>query len=110
MAMGLSIMSRKNVLKPSSTSMELRFELAAVFHTGQDVPESGVYRVTHEDHRLPHEVTLLRNAQFPHCAKRADMVVFEPLALTSSLREKHSGMILYELPETDGDETETSNA
>jgi hypothetical protein len=102
--MGLSTVSRKNVVQPSSTTVELRFDLTAVFHTGQDVPESGVYRVTHWGHRLPHEVTLLGNEQFPHCAKCADMVVFELLALTSSVREKHSGIILYELPEIDSDE------
>ena len=39
------------------------------FKTGQVVPQNGVYRVTHSEHRLPHQVTLLRAAFFPPCSK-----------------------------------------
>ena len=39
------------------------------FKTGQVVPQSGIYQVTHSEHRLPHEVTLLRAATFPPCSK-----------------------------------------
>src|SRR3569623_1634821 len=55
-----------------------------MFKTGQNVPESGIYRVVHAEHRLPHEVTLLRGEAFPRCAKCADQVEFEPVSLAPS--------------------------
>ncbi len=47
------------------------------YNTGQVVPESGVYRVSHADHRLPHAVTICKDEIFPRCAKCADLVTFE---------------------------------
>jgi hypothetical protein len=38
---------------------------ATNLRTGVAVPESGIYRVSHSQHRLPHEVTLLKDQQFP---------------------------------------------
>ena len=35
------------------------------------MPESGIYRVTHDSHRLMHEATLLQDQRFPIC-KSAD--------------------------------------
>jgi len=49
------------------------------FKTGQSVPQSGIYRVTHSDHRLPHEVTLLRAQEFPPCSKCGVKVKFKLL-------------------------------
>jgi hypothetical protein len=49
------------------------------FKTGQSVPQSGIYRVTHSDHRLPHEVTLLRSQEFPPCSKCGVEVKFKLL-------------------------------
>jgi hypothetical protein len=45
--------------------------------TGAIIPESGIYRVAHSAHRLPHEVTLLKGETFPKCQKCADAVTFE---------------------------------
>ncbi len=39
--------------------------------------ESGVYRVAHTQHRLPHEVVVLRGDRFPRCAKCNGAVSFE---------------------------------
>jgi uncharacterized membrane protein len=39
--------------------------------------ESGVYRVVHAQHRLPHEVVVLRGDRFPRCAKCTGAVSFE---------------------------------
>jgi hypothetical protein len=74
-----------------------------MFKTGQNVPESGIYRVVHGGHRLPHEVTLLKGEAFPRCSKCADQVEFEPVSLAPSLPEKHGHIVLYELPEIDND-------
>jgi hypothetical protein len=38
------------------------------FKPGERVPESGVYRVTHDSrHRQPHEVTAVKGEGFPTC-------------------------------------------
>ena len=47
------------------------------FKAGEIAIETGVYRVSHDQHRLPHEVVVLRGEQFPKCAKCSDAVYFE---------------------------------
>jgi hypothetical protein len=47
------------------------------FQTGESVPESGIYRVIHAVHRLPHSLTICKGENFPRCAKCADLVSFE---------------------------------
>jgi hypothetical protein len=69
-----------------------------MYCTGQYVPESGIYRVVHAEHRLPHEVTLLKDQQFPRCCKCAEQVKFQPVALAPVMRERRGQIILYELP------------
>jgi hypothetical protein len=49
------------------------------FKTGQVVPQSGIYSVVHFEHRLPHEVTLLRAETFPPCSKCGVNVKFKLL-------------------------------
>ena len=44
--------------------------------SGETVPQSGIYEVVHQEHRLPHEVTMLSGQVFPPCAKCADAVYF----------------------------------
>ncbi len=72
-----------------------------MFRTGQSVPESGIYRVCHGSHRLPHEVTLLKGQRFPRCAKCADLVEFEPVMLAPTMGDRRGQIVLYELPEID---------
>jgi hypothetical protein len=45
--------------------------------TGQEIPLSGIYRVYHHEHRLPHKVSLLAGEIFPCCAKCGNAVRFE---------------------------------
>lgn len=82
-----------------------------VFKTGATVPESGIYRVFHNAHRLPHEVTLFRGNLFPRCSKCQDEVVFE-LVHAAPRTLSLERLTLYELPEMDEDQptepTETS--
>ena len=40
-----------------------------VYRTGEAVPETGIYGVSHSPHCLPSEVTLLRQQPFPRCEK-----------------------------------------
>ena len=43
--------------------------MAQEFHPGQTVPESGVYRVSHDPVHpdMPHEVTVIKGRRFPTC-------------------------------------------
>ena len=47
------------------------------YRPGDVVPESGIYRVTHDSHRLMHEATLLQDQRFPICKKCKHAVRFE---------------------------------
>lgn len=53
------------LVKSASSSMRKQ----PTFRTGEPIPESGIYRVIHKAHRLPHEVTLVWGQAFPRCAK-----------------------------------------
>src|SRR6266576_3981495 len=50
--------------KASNPETLLREAMAENYKTGEIVPHSGIYQVTHAEHRLPHEVTLLRANSF----------------------------------------------
>jgi len=47
------------------------------YRPGDLVPESGVYRVMHDAHRLMHEATLLEGDKFPICRQCNLAVRFE---------------------------------
>jgi hypothetical protein len=63
------------LVKPAASKMVK----PPTFRTGKIVLESGTYRARHRKHRLPHEVTLLRDNTFPRCAKCKEPVIFELL-------------------------------
>jgi hypothetical protein len=74
------------------------------FGTDEIIPHSGIYRVFHQKHRLPHEVTLLRDERFPKCAKCQDAVSFElvrAVTFTEESVELHPKIRLYEIPVLD---------
>src|SRR5438067_12833949 len=81
-----------------------------IFHTGDTVPDSGTYLVVHPEHRLPHEVTLLRDQQFPTCAKCANAVVFQ---LVQAAPHSHDGefrVALHRIREPPEKETTSGNS
>ena len=47
------------------------------YRPGELVPENGVYRVTHESHRLMHEASLIKGDRFPICKQCKDAVRFQ---------------------------------
>ena len=53
--------------------------MADIYKISEVVPHSGIYRVTHGEHRLPHEVTLLRANPFPPCSKCEHRVHYQLL-------------------------------
>jgi hypothetical protein len=72
------------------------------FLTGNRIPVSGIDRVIHDTHRLPHEVTLFSDQVFPRCSKCKDSVKFELIhAGTDTLNEHGFHVNLYELDDQD---------
>jgi hypothetical protein len=78
---------------------------ARVFHSGNVVPDSGIYLVTHPDHRLPHEVTLLRDQKFPTCAKCDNAVSFELVQAAPHLQDGEFRVALHRIPEMPAEES-----
>lgn len=79
--------------------------MALPYKSAETIPESGVYRVIHAQHRLPHEVTLLRGQVFPPCGKCHEEVRFELVRELPQLeRERRGNVSLYSLPVMDDDE------
>lgn len=75
------------------------FDAAPFFRPQEPVPESGVYRVFHGDHRLAHEVTLLRGETFPRCRTCGDTVHFQLLLPAPRLDDTPGFKVrLYEIP------------
>jgi hypothetical protein len=67
------------------------------FQSGDVVPQTGIYRVAHLAHRLPHEVVIFAGDHFPRCAKCANSVVFELVHAVQDLFQ-HTVRRVYELP------------
>ena len=70
--------------------------------TGAFVPRTGMYAVSHTEHRLPIEVTLVEGECFPRCQACETPVTF---ALRRRLDHRpflaHSRIHLYQLPVLD---------
>jgi hypothetical protein len=79
-------------------------EAVKQFRCGERIPESGIYRVVHERHRLPHEVTLLRDQLFPKCIKCDGLVSFELIRGAPDITLGPFKVALYALPLVDEDE------
>jgi len=79
--------------------------MTQLYKSSDTIPESGVYRVIHVQHRLPHEVTLIEGQIFPPCAKCHEDVRFELLRELPALsRERRGNVSLYSLPVLEDDE------
>lgn len=46
------------------------------YKPGEVVPDSGIYKVHHDQHRLMHEAALLRDTFFPRCKRCGNAVRF----------------------------------
>jgi hypothetical protein len=70
---------------------------------GELVPESGVYRVTHDEHRLMHEAMLLAGSKFPVCKRCNRSVRFELRRAVKNPTQIVSGYhaILEDYPDTE---------
>ena len=54
-------------------------ESSSRFVPGVTAPRSGVYRVHHYAHRMPHLVTVIKGMTFPECKRCGDKVRFVPM-------------------------------
>jgi len=69
------------------------------YRAGDAIPKSGIYRVFHVNHRVSHEVTLLRGEVFPRCEQCGDATHFELVRAASSLDSSNGfGVRLYVVP------------
>lgn len=81
----------------------------ALFRTGERIPESGLYRVIHRQHLLPHEVTLLRDQEFPRCEGCRRAVQFQLVRAVRFTEVRHDFSMrihLYELPVLEQEQSE----
>ena len=85
-------------------SQENILKNAKQFRCGDKIRESGIYRVYHRNHRLAHEVTLLRDQLFPKCIKCEDSVYFELVRSAPDITLAPFKVALYALPENDEEE------
>lgn len=78
-------------------SNQSQSDMTMRYSTGDLVPATGIYRVTHNLHRLPHEAVLLANERFPRCARCNSDVLFELAYAAPDLLPTYRTRI-YELP------------
>jgi hypothetical protein len=84
--------------------------MASLFYKSPaSIPVSGIYRVLHAQHRLPHEVTLISGQTFPPCSKCHNEVRFELVReLPELARERRGSVSLYSLPVLDEEEEDSA--
>ena len=75
------------------------------FRPGEPIVETGIYRVFHGDHRMTHEVTLLKGQSFPECRECGRVVHFELVKAVPAIDQNEFRVRLYQLPHP-GDESE----
>ena len=66
----------------------MEINMAYGFHPGASVPESGIYRITHNARRInaEHEVTVIRGRRFPNC-RQCKGIGFGPVHLRKHVSE-----------------------
>lgn len=76
------------------------------FRVGERIPESGVYRVYHSEHRVSHEVTLVAGQDFPRCSVCDRNVHFELLQSAPEIAEDSNfrNLRLFEIPHPEDNE------
>ena len=77
------------------------------YRAGDAIPKSGIYRVYHLNHRVSHDVTLLRGEIFPRCEQCGNATHFELLRAASSLDSSNGfGVRLYVVPHPESNKGE----
>jgi len=81
----------------------------AYFYVDDLIPESGLYRVFHADHRVSHKAILLKGQMFPRCGVCHEEVHFELIMGVPQLETDPNfrSFRLYEIPHKTGEEEES---
>src|SRR5260221_13613268 len=95
--------SKKRKLRLVTSRYGLR-QAGKEFVCVDKIPESGIYRVVHSNHRLPHEVILLCDQLFPKCIRCEDSVYFELVRSAPDITLAPFKVALYALPVRDEEE------
>ncbi len=66
--------------------------------SGERIPHSGLYEVSHELHLLPSEVTLLKDRTFPPCAACDTPVQFTLMRRMDHLDKLEGNVVLHVIP------------
>ena len=71
--------ARFSLLQFAFVSGRAWVESSSRFVPGATAPRSGVYRVHHYAHRMPHLVIVIKGMTFPECQRCGDKVRFVPM-------------------------------
>lgn len=63
------------------------------FRVRQKVPQTGLYRVFHYQHRMPHDVMMKQGELFPACNKCGEHVFFRFSTAAEPLSTDHDFML-----------------
>ncbi len=77
--------------------------ISELYETGTVIPVTGIYRVVHSAHRLPHEALIIQGQRFPKCQKCGDVVFFELIHPAADLFS-HITYSICEIPVIEEDE------
>ena len=58
-----------------------------IYRSGEQVPRTGLYRVAHYQHRMPHDAVLRQGDVFPACNKCRERVTFRLSANAAPLAD-----------------------
>jgi hypothetical protein len=91
---------RKNPKRGLLSGKETADLPSPFFRVDEIIPETGVYRVFHAEHRVSHSATLLGGDKFPRCSKCGHNVHYELLvsAPQVELDEDFCSRKIFELP------------
>jgi hypothetical protein len=63
------------------------------YRAGEQVPNTGLYRVFHYQHRMPHDVVVSQGSLFPPCSKCGNRVMFKLSNSADPLSEDQDFML-----------------
>ena len=90
-----------------NSKIEMDNKEPRLYKTGEIVPQTGIYRVIHGAHRLPHEAVVIEGFKFPRCQKCSGFVRFE-LIHSDPAVYRHARYYVFELPVIDEDDSSIS--
>jgi len=95
----------------SAKVVEMVKKKPTYFYVDDPMPESGLYRVFHADHRVSHKAILPKGQKFPRCGVCKEEVHFELILAVPQLESDPNfrSFRVYEIPHK-SDEEENSQA